>query len=81
MLIWILVKDVISFLPQKFQDAKLDFDRAYRGTKEQPKRYLLCTNMVNSRLDDAVGRLYVSHYFDKTAKDDVILAASFLPKI
>ena len=70
MLIWIVVKDVLSFLPKKFQNAKLDFDRVYRGTKQQAKRPLVCTNMVSNRMDDAVGRLYVSNYFDKTAKDD-----------
>ena len=35
-------------------------------------RPLFCTNLVATRMDFAVGRLYVSHYFDSNAKKNAI---------
>ncbi len=75
LLIWILVKDVIGYLPKKFQIASLEFDKVFLGTSVSPTRRMLCSNMVNSKMEDAVGRLYVSKYFDKTAKKDVRICA------
>ncbi len=71
LLIWILIKDVIGYLPKKFQTALLEFDKIFLGTSVIKTRRLLCSNMVNNKMEDAVGRLYVSRYFDKDAKKDV----------
>lgn len=72
LLMWLLVKDVINFMPKKFQNAALEFDKVFHGTSVKAKRPLLCSNMVNNKLEDAVGRLYVSKFFDKNSKKDVI---------
>ena len=71
LLIWLYVKDNINFLPRKLQQARLDFEKVYLGRIVSPKRSLLCSNLVNSKMEDAVGRLYVTEYFDKTAKKEV----------
>jgi membrane metallo-endopeptidase-like protein 1 len=51
---------------------KENFLKVYQGTKVQAKRSLVCSNFVNGRMEQAVGTLYVSKYFDKNAKQEAL---------
>jgi predicted metalloendopeptidase len=69
---WLLFKEIISYLPKIFQDEKLKFDQVYFGTKVQPKRSLVCSNMVQSKMEMAVGQLYIRKYFNNKSKKEAL---------
>ncbi|CAF1087988.1 unnamed protein product, partial [Brachionus calyciflorus] len=68
--IWSFVKSRTSFLPKKFRDFQLDFDKIYSGTTSIPKRSRTCSNEMSEKMPYAVGRLYVKNYFKEEAKND-----------
>ncbi|CAF0711920.1 unnamed protein product [Brachionus calyciflorus] len=72
LLIWLFVKETIPFLPKVFQEAKLEFDKVYEGTSIKQPRSLSCSNFVNSKMEFAVGRLYVSRHFNSSSKEQAV---------
>ena len=67
-MIWSFVKDRSSFLPKKYKDAKLDFDKIYIGSTSIPERSKTCANAILDIMPYAVGRLYVKNNFDESSK-------------
>lgn len=67
-LIWHIVMNRISNLPQKFLDLKRNYNKAIQGTAQEQPRWRTCINYVNENLGMAVGRLFVSKHFDEEAK-------------
>ncbi|RNA08867.1 neprilysin isoform X2 [Brachionus plicatilis] len=72
LLIWLFVKETIPFLPKAFQEAKLEFDKIYEGTSIKQPRSLSCSNFVNTKMEYAVGRLYISRYFNSSSKKEAV---------
>jgi predicted metalloendopeptidase len=71
-MMWSFVKNEVSFLPKKYKDIKLEFDKVYRGTKSIISRQVICSNYVTDSMEYAVGRLYISKHFDHHSKAAVI---------
>ena len=65
------MKGVVSYLPKYFQEVKLNFDKVYYGNIVKQKRSLMCSNYVNDKQADGVGRLYVQAYFKDSSKKEV----------
>lgn len=68
MMVWSFVKDRSSFLPKKYKDAKLDFDKVVIGSSSLPERSKSCANGILDIMPFAVGRLYVKNNFDESSK-------------
>jgi predicted metalloendopeptidase len=62
------VRESIPFMPKYFQEVKLEFSKVYDGTHIKQPRSLFCSNFVNSKMEFAVGRLYVSRHFNSSSK-------------
>ncbi len=50
-----------------------NFSKVYDGAKVRPARALSCSNFVNSKMEYAVGRIYISKFFNSNSKYDVKL--------
>ena len=69
-MVWSFVKDRSSFLPKKYKDAKLEFDKVYLGSGSIPERSKTCANAILDIMPYAVGRMYVKNNFDESSKKD-----------
>lgn len=65
------MREKVNFLPRKYKESKLDFDKIYRGTHSMASRAISCANMVLDNMEFAVGRLYVAKYFKSSSKKAV----------
>lgn len=72
-MIWSIVKNEVSFLPRKYKEIKLEFDKVYRGTKSILSRQIICSNYVADSMEYAVGRLYISQHFNHHSKEAVLI--------
>lgn len=82
------MRESIPFLPKAYQEAKLEFDKVknknlsqkllmfnqkiYEGTSIKQPRSLSCSNFVNSKMEYAVGRAYISRYFNGSSKKEAV---------
>ena len=61
-----------GLLPQAYADLSFDFhSRILQGTPAQQPRWKRAVGATNVDLGDAVGQLYVKHYFPASSKDAV----------
>jgi putative endopeptidase len=66
------IKDHAEFLPSAISDLHFDFyQRQLRGVTDAKPRAERGTELVNERLGDAVGQLYVERHFSPAAKSSV----------
>src|SRR5690606_31657935 len=66
------IKDHAEFLPRTISDLHFDFyQRQLRGVGETKPRTLRGAELVNEKLGDAVGKLYVERHFLPAAKASV----------
>ena len=70
---WSFLKDRTNFLPKAYRDARLEFDKVYRGSTSIPERSKTCANAVLDIMPYAVGRLYVKNNFNEDSKKAVHL--------
>jgi putative endopeptidase len=64
---------VSDVLPKPIDDESFDFyGRTLNGQKEQRERWKRAVNAVNASLGEAVGQIYVEHYFTPAARAQVI---------
>ena len=70
-MVWGFIRDRASYLPKKYRDARLEFDKLYTGQQVIPPRSTTCSNAAADRMPYAVGQLYVSKYFDEGSKKQV----------
>jgi len=72
-----LVDQMSATLPSAFRDAHFAFfEQALTGTTTMPARSKMALDALTDVMPDAVGRLYVSHYFspaDKARIEDMVL--------
>ena len=68
---WSVIRDRSSYLPKRYKDVRLDFDKVYIAQTTQAPRTRTCTNDILDRMPYAVGRLYVEKYLDEKSKDQV----------
>ena len=76
LLVWTVLREKVNFLPRKYKESKLEFDKIYRGTHAMSSRAISCANMVLDNMEFAVGRLYVAKYFKPHSKKAVSLLES-----
>ncbi|HEY4037543.1 MAG TPA: M13 family metallopeptidase [Burkholderiaceae bacterium] len=56
-------------LPKAFRDARFEFrGRALRGLEQEQPRWQKAVNAVDAALGEAVGQVYVAHYFPADSK-------------
>ncbi len=68
LMVWSFIKNDVTFLPRKYKEIKLEFDKVYKGTKSIVSRQITCSNYVIEVMEFAVGRLYVSKHFNPESK-------------
>jgi putative endopeptidase len=68
-----------ALLPKKFVEERFAFyEKTLSGTEQLRKRWKRAVASTNSALGDAVGRLYVQHYFTPNAKAKAEAMAALL---
>ncbi len=68
------VEYFLDFIGQKlsmYMFSYFDFWKVYDGTHIRQPRSLFCSNFVNSKMEFAVGRLYVGRHFNSSSKHEV----------
>jgi predicted metalloendopeptidase len=64
-----LIDDYCAYLPEAFVKEHFAFhDRVLSGTPQLPPRWKRAVNETNAALGEAVGKLYVEHYFPASEK-------------
>lgn len=70
--IWIFIKKVGVYLPERFRLLIQEYDKAITGTTSARPRWRTCTHFTNDQLGNAVGRMFVQQNFDDEAKSQMI---------
>ena len=70
-LIWRFIISRSADMPQYIRILRERFDRVFRGTTAEQPRTIICGNYVNNNMGFAVSKLYIKHYFDETARNQV----------
>jgi putative endopeptidase len=66
------INHVAGLLPKAYADASFEFySHTLQGTPQQRERWKRALTAVNHDLGDAVGQLYVKHYFPASSKAEV----------
>lgn len=60
------------YLPAKFTDIKLEYQKALTGSATRSPRWQSCSDNAVSAMSQVVGRLFIEEYFKQEAKDDVL---------
>jgi putative endopeptidase len=64
-----LLTTIAGRLPSQFDEENFDFyGRKLRGQPEQAPRWKRCSNSVDAALGEALGKVYVQHYFAGDSK-------------
>jgi len=70
---WHLVNGRAEYLPKAFEDAHFDFHHRYlEGVPEQQARWKRVLEVVDQRIGEALGQLYVERAFPPEAKQKVL---------
>jgi putative endopeptidase len=70
---WLLINDAASCLGGDFYEANFDFyDRTLLGQEEMRPRFQFAYNTVNNFFGEALGQMYVEHYFPPAAKERAV---------
>ena len=77
-MIWTsFVRNVVSFLPKRFRDAKLEFKRQRSDIKEFESREGFCSSYVNDEMPAVIAHAILERYFDESIKSEILdLAAT-----
>ena len=68
-----LVSGYAQWLPAPYAEAHFNFyNKTLNGQKQPEPRWKRVTNLVNSKLGDALGQLYVERYFPPKAKEYMV---------
>lgn len=70
--IWIFIKRVGIYLPERFRLLIQEYDKVITGTASARPRWRTCTYFTNEQLGNAVGRMFVQQNFDDEAKSQMI---------
>jgi endothelin-converting enzyme/putative endopeptidase len=72
-----LLTAVAGRLPSQFDQENFDFyGRKLRGQPEQAPRWKRCSNSVDAALGEALGKVYVQHYFAGDSKERMLQMVS-----
>lgn len=66
------------YLPAKFTDIKLEYQKVLRGSSTRSPRWKSCADNTVNAMPQVVGRLFAYEYFKKEAKEDVLLLIEHL---
>ena len=69
---WNIIRNAAPYLSSAFVNADFAFTQSQTGQKEQTPRWQRISNLIDSRLGDLVGQLYVEKYFKPAAKERMI---------
>ena len=68
-------------MSKKFKESRMEFDKVLTGIVSTPSRSLICSNFVLDTMEYAVGRMYVSNYFNNESKAAVCEILDYLPLV
>lgn len=68
LMLWTFIKDKTMFMSKKFKEIRQEFEKMFTGVVSVPARSLICSNFVLDSMEYAVGRMYVSNYFNNQSK-------------
>lgn len=60
------------YLPAKFTDIKLEYQKVLRGSATRSPRWRSCSNNAVDSMPQVVGRLFIEEHFKQGAKNDVL---------
>ena len=66
-----VVKAYSGYLSDDFTDRSFEASKAISGVQEQEPRWKRAVNVVNSKLEETIGKLYVAEYFSESSKQRV----------
>ena len=69
---WNIIRNAAPYLDSRFVDADFIFNQVQTGQKEQTPRWQRMSSLIDSRLGDLVGQLYVDKYFQPAAKQRML---------
>lgn len=70
---WNLLKDAAQDLSSPFVNQSFAFNRVLTGQKEQTPRWQRMSGLIDGRLGDLLGQLYVQQYFKPEAKQRMMV--------
>ncbi|XP_022255642.1 neprilysin-1-like isoform X2 [Limulus polyphemus] len=70
---WRLVQVLGPLTTEEFRKIEFDFKKVTQGVQELESLELVCANLVNSLMPEAVGRLYVEEQFKAQSKQETKL--------
>ncbi len=70
-LIFHVVNDDADYLSNDFVDAKFAFEKLLSGQTQMKERWKRMTSLVDSRLGDNLGQIYVQKYFTAADKERI----------
>ncbi|XP_050414611.1 neprilysin-4 [Patella vulgata] len=79
-LIWRLLKDRLSDLPEGYRAVARNYNRVVFGIKREQPRWKMCAEYVKNTLGHAVGRMFVERYFDESSKDKSEVMIKYVEK-
>ena len=71
-LAWKVVEPLVTRLGEEFRASYLKFYSVVSGVKILAPRAESCVDVVNGHFPDAIGSLYVTNFFRKEAKEEVM---------
>ena len=66
-----VVKAYSRFLSDAFTDRAFEASRSISGVQQQEPRWKRAVGVINSELEETIGKLYVAEYFPETSKQRV----------
>jgi putative endopeptidase len=70
-LIFHVVNDDADYLPHDFVDAKFAYEKLLTGQKQMKERWKRMVSLVDGRLGDNLGQIYVQKYFTTADKERI----------
>lgn len=69
---WNVIRGAAPYLSSAFVNADFQFLQSQTGQKQQTPRWQRISNLIDGRLGDLVGQLYVARYFKPEAKERML---------
>lgn len=77
---WSVIKEAAPYLSSEFVDANFTFNQSLSGQKEQTPRWQRMSRVVDRKLGDLLGQIYVEKYFNQDAKARMLELVNNLEK-
>ena len=75
--VWRFMMSRAGIMPRDVRNIRDRFDRVFRGTSAERPRSITCANYVNNNMGFAVAKVFITRYFDETARSQVRIRADY----